>query len=109
MSEQPEQFVLSDEDRMRRRRKLILLLVAIAIVSFGSFSNYGLITRLRLESHRTNILDSLNSLSLVRDSLKQRSSKLLYDTLEIERLAREKYGMAGAKEEVYIIRDEEQK
>ncbi len=106
---QSQQTPLSDEDRMRRRRRLIVLAVALLVVSFGVFSNYGIVTRFRLESRRTQIQDTLASLHQVKDSLRQRSDKLRYDTVEIERLAREKYGMAKPHEEVYIVREEESK
>lgn len=97
------------EDRLRRRRKLIVIAVAALVIGFGVFSNYGIFTRLRLESHRRNLVDSLSSLQHVGDSLRQRATRLRYDTLEIERLARENYGMAKSNEEVFIIRKENEK
>ncbi len=94
---------------MRRRRRLIVLLAAALILAFGLFSSYGLLTRVRLERQRSALLDSIQLLTQTHDSLLQRSRRLQYDSTEIERLARENYGMAKPNEQVYIVRDPEEK
>ncbi|MFW6276782.1 MAG: FtsB family cell division protein [Bacteroidota bacterium] len=43
----------------------------------------------------------------MHDSLKQRIKMLQKDTSEIERVAREKYGMVKPGEKVYILKENE--
>jgi len=89
---------------IRRRRRLLLLLIGVLSVLFGMCSDYGFITRLQLEQRKSELTDSIQSARTNVDSLFVRSKKLRYDTLEIERLAREKYGLARPGEQVFIVR-----
>lgn len=93
-----------------RRRTYYRLAVAGAIsfaVWFGLFSGYGALTRSRLESDCNDIHIQIEAQKSTADSLRRYTKALLYDTIEIERIARERYGMIKPGEKVYIIRKEE--
>lgn len=76
-------------------------------VWFGLFSGYGAITRWGLEAECSTLRQQIDAEKNVADSLHRYAKALLYDTLEIERIARERYGMIKPHEEVYIIRKQE--
>ena len=101
------QLPLSEiEQRYRRRRILLFALILLGVSAFGLFSNYGFLTRWSLERHRTALADSLAQLQHNSDSLRARARELRSDTLEIERLARERYGMSKPGEQVFVIQKE---
>lgn len=88
---------------MKRRRRLLLLLISVLAILFGMCSDYGFITRLQLEHRQSELQDSLQSARQRHDSLAKVVYRLRYDTLEIERLAREKYGLSRPGEQVIIF------
>jgi cell division protein FtsB len=68
------------------------------------FSNYGIIKRFALEGRKNELYKELSNKKEIIDSLKNRIHKLESDSTEIERIAREEYGMIKPGEKVYIIR-----
>ena len=90
--------------------KLIFTLLVLAIVlGFLLFSNYGLYTRLKLRDEKIKLEKEINSEKKVQDSLKKAIKKLENDNFEIERVAREKYGMIKPGEKVYLINKKKEK
>lgn len=75
---------------------LVLLLVAL-------FSRYGVLTRWRVEKQYRELRARYARLVWQADSLQRRIAQLLSDEREIERLARERYGMARPGETVYVV------
>jgi len=80
-----------------------IVIGVIAIVLFLLlFSSYGLINRIEFYKKRNQAQQELIHNKSINDSLKKRIKALKYDILEIERVAREKYGLIRKGEKVYI-------
>ncbi|MCX7908641.1 MAG: septum formation initiator family protein [Ignavibacteria bacterium] len=84
-------------------RLLLMLIFVLVSVYFLFFSKYGYLTRWRLEKEKKELLQLINSEIKKRDSLEKRINLLENDTLEIERIAREYYGLVKEGEEIYAI------
>lgn len=93
--------------RRRTYYRLAIAGVIIFAVWFGLFSGYGALTRSSLETDCNAIRTQIEAQQSTADSLHKYIKALLYDTIEIERIARERYGMIKPGEKVYIIRREE--
>ena len=91
-------------------KKLWLLpaFVVFLLLNFV-FSSHGIINRIKLELEQDELLDKISIEKHNTDSLKQRILTLTYDSLEIERLAREYYGMLKQGEKLYIYKQTEKK
>lgn len=86
---------------------MAIVIVGLALfMTFVLFSRYGLINRLELESAKNELKDKIAAEIQRGDSLKAVIHGLKYDTTEIERIAREKYGMVKEGEKVYYIEKE---
>jgi cell division protein DivIC len=59
-----------------------------------------------LESEKTELKEKISKAKKETDSLKHRIDELKTNELEIERVAREKYGMKKKGETIYIIEDD---
>ncbi|GAB1430275.1 hypothetical protein MASR2M18_11080 [Ignavibacteria bacterium] len=94
-------------NRRRNYYRIAVAGVIVFAVWFGLFSGYGTLTRSSLESDCTDIRTQIEAQQKTADSLRKYTKALLYDTIEIERIARERYGMIKPGEKVYIIRKEE--
>lgn len=77
------------------------------MLSFILFSDRGLIKRMALISHRNELQTKIKDEMKVHDSLVKSIDNLQYDTVEIERIARENYGMIKPGEKIYSIIEEE--
>ncbi|GBD06655.1 Cell division protein FtsB [bacterium HR21] len=73
---------------------------------FALFSRYGLWTRWRVEQQYRQVRRSYEELVRRADSLAQRLRQLRSDSTELERLAREHYGMARPGEKLYRVPEE---
>ncbi len=71
--------------------------------AFMLFSRYGLLTRWRVERQYRELRQRSEALSRYADSLARRLHRLQKDSAEIERLARERYGMARPGEVLYRV------
>lgn len=89
---------------MTRKRLIITAVFTGAIVLFVLFSSHGLLSRWRISSDHENLERQLVSLKRTEDSLRILIKDLETDTLEIERLARERYGYIRPGERIYLIR-----
>lgn len=74
------------------------------VLSFILLSDHGLIKRIMLENHKSELNESIINEMKNKDSLKKVIQKLQTDTIEIERIAREKYGMVKPGEEVFFVK-----
>lgn len=90
--------------KLRRRRILASLVIGFAILLYVLFNPYGIWTRYKLERNKNTLADSLQSLRVQQDSLRLRIKLLQTSTYEVERIARERYGMVKPGEQVYIIK-----
>ncbi|MFP4369649.1 MAG: FtsB family cell division protein [Candidatus Kapaibacterium sp.] len=94
-------------ENKKSRFYLSVAAVLVIILFFFLFSSHGLIKRVSLESEMSDIMDDISTERIIHDSLKQRIKMLQKDTSEIERVAREKYGMVKPGEKVYILKENE--
>ena len=93
-----------DPLRRRRRRRLFLAgLLLVPVLAFLVFYPYGLASRLRLEMEQSDIDERIGAAQERRDSLEAAIDRLHRDTLYIERLARERFGMIRPGERVYLL------
>lgn len=102
--------------RLRRRfrpkpltpkRKLLLSgLVVLPVLAVFMFGNRGLVKRFSLESRYDRVHEELYHERKMGDSLQREIAHLKNDTLAVEKLARERFGMARPGERVYKIVEE---
>lgn len=89
---------------IRKKLSLLLFLVfSIVSVYFLFFSNYGFTTKWRLEREKKELLDSIHLEMNRTDTIMNRLKLLETDTFEIEKLARELYGLVKEGEEIYVV------
>lgn len=89
------------------KRKLILsLLVALPVLIVFTFGNRGLIKRFSLEHRYSEAHEELYREREIGDSLRQEISHLKTDSIAVEKLARERFGMARPGERVYKVVEE---
>lgn len=85
-------------------RHLVVGLVIFSILFFFIlFSNYGLVKRFELEIEANNLKNEIKNLDNTHDSLLNRIIDAETDTFEIEKVAREKYGLIKPGEKIYFI------
>lgn len=95
--------VTTQQRRMTRKRVIIIGVLTGVVILFVLFSPYGVITRWSLERDLDNLVEQQHQITATGDSLRSIVRRLRYDTLEIERIARERYGYVREGEEVYLI------
>lgn len=88
---------------MGRKRLMVAGAVGLPFLLFALFTDHGLIKRLSLESQHTELLQELEVERQRTDSLQRKIEALTTDTVLIEKIARERYGMLKPGEEAYII------
>ena len=90
------------------KRHLVVggVLICIILV-FYLFTDYGIISKYNYISKRNNLKDKSERLITEIDSIKALTKQLKSDTLEMERLAREKYGMVKERETVLFLKKSE--
>ncbi len=74
------------------------------IIVFFVFYKYGLLQRFILEQKNEVVEQEIINAKRVEDSLRWYIKILTYDTLEIEKIAREQYGMIRPNEEVIYVK-----
>jgi cell division protein FtsB len=95
--------ILEKLSQLKIKRKALIAGIAIAIAgTFFFFSPYGIIKSIKLANQRSNSYKELLEMKKTNDSLRKKIIETRKDTLEIERIAREKYGMVTRGEKVYI-------
>jgi cell division protein FtsB len=85
-----------------KKRTLILGVVILIFGSFVIFSPYGVVKSIKLVAQRYSSLEEIKNLKKENDSLRDEIKQLKTDTLEIEKVAREQYGMVKKGEKVYL-------
>ena len=93
---------------MKRQRLVVGLLGAAVLgVMLMVFSGeQGLMTFYRTWRQMQHLLREIKHSRTTVDSLTQEADRLKNDTAHIERIAREKYGMAGKNEKMYKFIEE---
>jgi cell division protein FtsB len=87
-----------------KKIKIIIVSVCVLIVLVFVFSDYGIIKRTSLEMQSNELEKEISLQKNVTDSLQTTINKLQKDTFEIEKIAREKYGMSKKDEEIFYLK-----
>lgn len=86
------------------RRKLVLsAIVALPVLTIFMFGNRGLVKRITLENRYDNAMEELYEERNAGDSLRSEIRRLQTDSIAVEKLARERFGMARPGERVYKV------
>lgn len=83
-------------------RKIIIYGIALFLFINFIFSDYGIIELISNNLKKKSIKTKIYQEEKHYDSLLKRVNELKYDTLEIERISRETYGMVKQNEKLYI-------
>ena len=89
-------------------KKVFLLIVAVFIIGAFLFNNRGLVPWYKYAMERERIESELDSLKAEEVRLRNEIERLKFAPEYLEKLAREKYGMAKEGEKVYKIVPEEE-
>jgi cell division protein FtsB len=92
---------LHENPKLRHWIVGVFLLVFVTI--FMIFTDFGLFRRYKLEFEKNMIEKDIQKQRHISDSLLQVIYKMQSDTFEIERVAREKYGLVKQTEQIYFI------
>ncbi len=89
------------------RKILIYGAGGILLINF-IFSDYGLIVMIKNYFTKKEVKAKIIKEDIMYDSLNTRINKLKFDTTEIERIARETYGMVKQNEKLYIYKEKKE-
>lgn len=95
--------MLNSWDNKKKVNVFIISTIIIIIVAFILFSPSGIISRIILSKKKDELIKLINQEQHIKDSLLKTIYNLKYDTLQIERLAREKYGMKRSGEKIFLV------
>ncbi len=87
----------------KQNRRILALALGGLFVVYALFSSRGVFSRVSLEVEKRKLQESIGAAREQQDSLKKMVKQLDNDTLLIEKIARERYGMIRQGESVYRI------
>ena len=88
----------------KTRRRAVFVIVGTLFVSYILFNNRGIVARVRLEHQRQVMIEKVRAAEEETKRLQSYLKALDGDKKTIEKVAREKYGMAREGETVYKVR-----
>lgn len=88
----------------KNRRRTTLVFISIILVSYIFFNNRGVVARIRLEMQRLELMKSVQAAEQETKRLQAYIKALEGDKKTIEKVARERYGMAREGETVYRVK-----
>ena len=88
----------------KHRRRAVGVLLGVLLVSYVMFNNRGVVARVRLEMQRQELLESVRLAEQETKRLQAYIKALEGDKKTIEKVARERYGMAREGETVYRVK-----
>jgi len=91
---------------LRSKRFLIALIILLPTLTFVTFSNKGIIQRIRLETEKRKWQEKIREAQLEEKRLQEEIKALENDLGIIEKIARERYGMVRQGETVYRVTPE---
>lgn len=98
----------SRAEPLTTRKKLILAAaVGLPILAVFTFSNRGLLKRVSLEDRHQTAQEQLLTEEAIADSLQAEIDLLEKDSVAVEKVARERYGMVRPGEQIYMVDEEE--
>lgn len=86
------------------KTKAAIISFSVLFLLYFLFYHHGIIKRISVEKELKMTYTELEANRKTTDSLKRIIFKLKTDSLEMERIARENYGMIKPQEEVYYIK-----
>ena len=86
-----------------RRKMLLYLLVLLVIVIYAVFGKKGILQRVELEMENEELRTKLKEEQEKTIMLQKQIDELKSSDKEIEKVAREKYGMLKEGEEIYKV------
>lgn len=86
-----------------RRKVTMAVAVAIPVLAIFTLGNRGILKRIQLEAASSELNRQLYEERAIGDSLRLAVQNMQKDTAAIERLARERYGMAHPGETIYRV------
>ena len=90
---------------VRRRKTFITLGIILSVLLIMIFSNQGLLKRVELELDKKRLeMESAKEMR-IRDSILRQIKLMEQDSTEIERIARERYGMKKPGEKIFYYRN----
>lgn len=102
-----ESFIKKISNDSKKRHLFLGGLLFGIIFLFIFFSNNGLLTRIELELEKAEIQEEITEKKAKIEESKDQIIRLKTDSLEIERIAREKYGYVKEGEKIYIMKKKE--
>jgi cell division protein FtsB len=101
--EKPNGDLFERISQLKIKRKALIAAIVVAVAgAFFLFSPYGIIKSIKLAGQRTDAYNELLHIKKTNDSLRDKIHQIRTDTIEIERIAREKYGLVKKGERVFI-------
>lgn len=91
----------------RRTQWFLIACVCLLLLIYVLFSNYGIINTLKLQNNQKQLITAIEKEKNAHDSLTKRYKLLKRDTLYIEQVAREKYGLVKPNEKVFIMKEKD--
>jgi len=88
----------------RNKKRTAFLLISVVLIVYLTFDNKGVIARIRLESQKQQLEQKIVQAEAETKQLKAQIKALEGDKKTIEKIAREKYGMARDGETVYRVK-----
>ena len=85
-----------------RKKPIIRIVIGSLIFFFLLFTDYGFIKTFSLMIDKSELNHEIKVQESINDSLNLRIQTLTTDSLEIERIAREHYGLVKKGEDVFI-------
>lgn len=91
---------------VRNKKGTLILLISFFLLIYLTFDNKGIIARVRLESQKKELEQKIIKAEAETRDLHAQIKALQGDKKTIEKVAREKYGMARDGETVYRVKKE---
>ncbi len=89
---------------LRNKKRTTILLISVVMIVYLTFDNKGVIARIRLESQKKQLEQKILQAEAQTKELHAQIKALEGDKKTIEKIAREKYGMAREGETVYRVK-----
>ncbi|MEK6757232.1 MAG: septum formation initiator family protein [Bacteroidota bacterium] len=88
----------------KTKRRALIVIGGVIVLSYVLFNNRGIIARIRLENERQVMIEKVRAAEEETKRLQAYQKALEGDKKTIEKVAREKYGMARPGETVYKVK-----
>lgn len=89
-------------------KTVMIVTLAVVLLFTFVFSEYGIINIIDYSYSKKEIQGKIAKEKAKADSLAKRVRVLQYDTMEVERIAREIYGMVKPNEKIYIYKSQKE-